>query len=409
MSKQRPIAFFCHPYHRGGVTRWMADAAIGYAKDGLEVYFVTVEPAKKFFSARGRETLVQLLGKEKNAVKVITAKVGTEFELGTPEYRAYVYRQLLVQLPPGTSIILSDDAVVWEAAASLHASYPIIGVLHADENHYYKLAKKYSAQVDAFVCVSDRVAKTVKQQSPEIEAGKIHIIPCGINLPEIVPDPNTHNLLQLVYLGRVSDYQKRTRDLVSICALLSKNDVPYHFNIIGDGEAKVSLEQKFRDAGLQEQVTFWGWLSQKEVAKHLAESDILVLTSDFEGMPIAMMEALAAGCGIVGTRVSGIEDYEDHPLAKDCFAVFTVGNIEEATAKISRLAAVPKGERQPSARKLAESEFSMRVCLDRYMDVMSTVKREFASPPRTINIRPAEVLYSRVLAVARTVKLRLMR
>jgi glycosyltransferase involved in cell wall biosynthesis len=385
----------------------MADAAMGYAKDGHEVYFVTVEPEKEFFSAKGRETLLQLLQKESNSVKVIKARVGSEFELGTPAYRTFIYKRLLVQLPTGASIILSDDAVVWEAAASLHASYSIIGVLHADENHYYNLAKKYNNQADAFVCVSDRVAKTVAARVPEIEAGRIHIIPCGINLPDIAPNRNTGNLLQLVYLGRVSDYQKRTGDLVSICALLKKNNVPYHFNIIGDGETRVSLEQKFRAAGLQQHVTFWGWLSQKEVARHLSESDILVLTSDFEGMPIAMMEALAAGCGIVGTRVSGIEDYEDHPLAKDCFSVFTVGNIAEAAEKINRVAAVPTGERQESAKKLAQTEFSMRVCLDRYMKVMSGLKKEFAPPPAAINIPPKELLYSKALAAARALKLKM--
>ena len=54
----------------------MADAAIAFAKRGLEVYFVTVGPIKEFFSAKGRETLLQLLNKEPGLVKTITAPAG---------------------------------------------------------------------------------------------------------------------------------------------------------------------------------------------------------------------------------------------------------------------------------------------------------------------------------------------
>src|ERR1700749_2838446 len=126
MSGKQRIAFLCHPYHRGGVTRWMADAAIAYAQKGLEVYFITVDPEKEFFSAKGRETLLQLLAEQKGIVKLVKVKAGSEFEFGTTEYRAYVYQKLLAQLPPGTPVILSDDVAVWAAGASLHESCPII-------------------------------------------------------------------------------------------------------------------------------------------------------------------------------------------------------------------------------------------------------------------------------------------
>ncbi len=146
MSDKQKIAFLCHPYHRGGVTRWMADAAIACARNGHEVYFITVAPVKEFVSAKGRETLLQLLTGENNPVRIIKAAAGREFEFGTAAYRSYVYKKLLAKLPPGTPVVPSDDMAVWDAAASLYESYPVIGVLHADESYYYKLAEKYSAQ-----------------------------------------------------------------------------------------------------------------------------------------------------------------------------------------------------------------------------------------------------------------------
>ena len=408
MSNKHSIAFLCHPYHRGGVTRWMADAAIAYAQQGLEVYFITVEPVKEFFSAKGRETLLQLLSKERNAVRIFKAKAGGEFEFGTIEYRAYVYKKLLAQLPSGTPVIVSDDIAVWEAATSLHKSYPVVGVLHADEEQYYRLAEKYYKQVSVLVCVSNRVNNTTHRRAPGFNSDRLHTIPCGINLPEITLSIPGGNMLQLVYVGRISDYQKRTSDLVNISLLLSKNNIKFHLRIIGDGEAKIQLETTFKEKGLEECVTFCGWLSQEQVGVHLSESDILILTSDFEGMPIAMMEALAAGCGVAGTRVSGIEDYGYHPLAPDCLSVFTVGDIEDAVNKINKVAAVPKGIRQQAARRLAQSEFSMQVCLEKYLKVIAPIKIAPVSPVPA-RLSPFKVFYSNLISVARSIKVSIRR
>ncbi len=403
MNEKKRVAFLCHPYHRGGVTRWMADAAIALSADGHEVYFITIEPAKEFFSAKGRETMLQLLEKEKNAIHIIKAKAGYEFEFGTKEYRAYVYKKLLVKLPPGTPVIVSDDATIWEAVAFIQA-YPLVGVLHADEEHYYNLAEKYYQQVAVLICVSGRINKITKERIPEFDPARIYTIPCGINLPEIDVNIHSGDLLQLVYAGRISDYQKRTGDLVKICSLLVIKNTKFHLNIIGDGgKDRTALERKFIETGLQEYVTFLGWHSQKEVGRYLSRSDILILTSDFEGTPVAMMEALAAGCGITGTRVSGIEDYEYHPLAADCLSAYTVGDIEDAVNKINRIAAIPKGIRQQAARNLAESEFSMRVCLNKYLIAVSTIKTGTATIPK-ITLSSFDLLYSKAIAIARYLK-----
>lgn len=404
MAGKQQIAFLCHPYHRGGVTRWMADAAIAFARIGLEVYFVTVDPVKEFLSAKGRETLLQLLAKEPNTVKTITAKVGYEFELGTPQYRAYIYRQLLVQLPVGTPVILSDDRVVWEAATSLHDIYPVIGVLHADEEQYYKLAEDFHSKVTVLTCVSSRVHNTAGKRVPAFDPAHIFTIPCGINLPSPGGTAPRGDVLQLAYVGRVSIYQKRAGDLAKIAAALAKHGKHFHLSVIGDGDAKAPLEAVVKAGGLQQNVTFYGWQSQAAVAQRLLQTDILLLTSDFEGTPIAMMEAFAAGCGMVGTRVSGIEDYELHPLAADCLGVYDTGNIDEAIEKINKLAAVPSATRHNSARQLAEAEFSMEICINRYLKAIDIIPASSPKPIPAISLPLTEQLYSKAIALARKLK-----
>lgn len=403
LDKIRKIAFLCHPYHRGGVTRWMADAAIAFSKQGHEVYFVTVSPKKEFFSAKGRETLLQLLKKEANKVNIISEQAGYEFEFGTPEYRAWVYKKLLVKLPSGTPVILSDDHAVWEAATFLQSAYPVVGVMHADENHYYDLAAKYYRKVDVIACVSERVKETTKQRIPGFDLTRLFTIPCGINLPPISYKERVDDTLKLVFVGRISEYQKRAGDLVKIATLLAKKGTKFHLSIIGDGNLKPVLEKQVQEGGLQQQVTFPGWLSQQDVARYLSESDILLLTSDFEGTPIAMMEALAAGAGMVGTRVSGIEDYEHHPMAKDCLGIYQTGNLEEAVTKIIEIAAIPQNVRRASARKIAETEFSMEVCMARYIAAMDSIKPQFRPCPSP-KIPLIHLLFSKILASGRYLK-----
>ena len=406
MTQLKAIAFFCHPYHRGGVTRWMADAAMDYAAKGYEVYFATPEPALEFYSGKGRETMVQLLTKTPVNVKLISCKVGREFEFGLPEYTSHIYRQLLCQVPAGTPVILSDDKTIWQAAVDLKASYPLVGVLHADEEAYYILAKRFHKDVDIFVCVSGRVHNTVQQKVPEIDPARIFTVPCGINFPTVELSAAANSKLKLLYVGRIAAYQKRTGDLLKVAMQLDKQGIDFQWDIIGDGgDFKVSLEQQFNDAGLNEKVTFRGWLSQAEVLQYMGKADVLILVSDFEGMPVSMMAALSMGWGFVGTRVSGIEDYEVHPLANDCFGVFNVGDIEAAAERIRHIAGVPVTTRQKAARELAMSQFTMQICLDNYNKAISTIPSKEYKAPALPKLPASVAIKSRFVALGREWKM----
>lgn len=347
--------------------------------------------------------MVQLLTKKNVPVHIHSIEAGREFELGTPEYRSFVYQKLLCKIPTGTPVILSDDSAVWAAATALYRSYPVIGVLHADEPHYYNLAKQHYSRVSVFACVSERVhrhtLRYISQASPAI----ISVIPCGINLPPEPPRSNTPHILQLAYVGRITEYQKRTGDLVKIATGLRDQNIAFHLHIVGDGTDRGALEEAFTSGELRGMATFHGWLQQSDVNKRLSVSDVLILTSDFEGTPIAMMEALAAGCAVVGTRVSGIEDYEHNPLAADCYAVFDVGDIAEAVKQVRMITSKLPAVRRESARKLAECEFSMDICIERYAKAINSIQGSFSNPER-VRLSLMALISSRALAAARYLK-----
>ena len=376
------IAFLCHPYHRGGVTRWMADAAIVMAERGIEVYFATLEPKKVFYSGKKSETMISLLSEKKpESLKICCKKVGMEFEFGLADYCAKIYQQVIIEtVPLGTPIILSDDASVWAAACGLYESYPLVGVLHSDEQHYYDLAVKYQNNISVFVCVSGRVTEKLKKMLPHVKIGQIHNIPCGIKLPKYKEISNNLDAFNISYVGRITEYQKRVTDIVKISKLLISKDISFHLNIVGDGgQDKKNLENLVLNEDLVQNITFLGWQNKINVYGVLRNTDVLLLTSDFEGTPVSMMEGLSLGAGFVGTRVSGIEDYENHPNAKKCFRIFDVGNIESAVSKILEIRDIPKNERQINARKIAETEFDLDKCIDKYIKTLSYINVNYTS------------------------------
>ncbi len=407
MSATGRIAFLCHPYHRGGVTSWMRDAAIAYALQGKEVYFVTVDPVKPFHSGKDREKMVDMVRKGGVRIGLVSAPVNYAFEFGTDEYRATVYSELVRrQVPTGTPLIVSDDFSVWKAAAAIADVYPMVGVLHGDQDHYYNKAIAHQAQLSVCACVSGRIKRKVMEHCAGIGASRFHTIPCGIDLPAFAPVGEQSEVRKLIFIGRITDPDKRAEDLVHICAALHKQGKRFHLDIVGSDESTApEYVRMFREAGVSEEITFHGWRTKEEIHKLLGRSDVLLLTSNSEGMPLVMMEALGAGCGFVGTRVSGIEDYEHDTRSANCLAVYTVGDIDDAIAKIDSVISVPADVRTVSARKLGEEEFSMAVCLDKYSSAIAAIDDTKVKPLPVVLSLPAR-LYSIGLAKLRRLKLK---
>lgn len=408
MQQQRAIAFVCHPYHRGGVTRWMADAAIHTAKSGWKVYFVTVSPQKPFKNAGGRETMQELLAPYQNKLTLIREEAGYEFEFGTDRYRANIYSKLLqANVPEGTAVIPSDDSATWAAVADVANKYKMIGVLHGDQSYYYDIAGKYAHQLSAAICVSGRIKKTLATKYPAISAEKTFLIPCGIELPRVKRNTNYNDVIRLIFVGRLSDYEKRAYDLVTICSMLQLKKVDYRLDIVGNSEAsREEYTILFNKKGVGENISFHGWQPAAKVHELLCNADILLLTSNSEGMPLVMMEALASGCAFLGTRVSGIEDYEHYKYAEKCFRVYDVGEVMDAANKIVELSSIPKAEQKTAAIELANTEFGMEVCMSRYKEVIDKTASVVMTPEK-LNMGAMERMKSKIRATARNIKMSL--
>ncbi len=372
-ATEKGVAFLCHPYHRGGVTTWMASAAREWRRRGHPCWFIAPEPGRASLTSGGSCAVIELLGDDADTPFIVSPTAGASFEFGTPAFRASVLRRALEEVPPGVPVILSNDPDVWLAAVQLADRNPVIGVLHADEDPYYTLAKQYAGAIAAFVAVSSRIARTASESMGG--AAEVAVIPCGISVGTAPPlTPLGDRVLRLVWVGRIDEHQKRVSDLVRICARLQRRGVDFELRIFGDGPDREALRAAAAKAALADRFNWRGWSATQVVRQALRESDVLLLPSNFEGMPVVAMEAFAEGCGVVASRVSGIEDYEHASLARECLHVHEIGDVDAAADAVMMLAATPRAVRQERAWTFARSEFDVGVSVDRYERILDGVR-----------------------------------
>tara|TARA_R110001599_G_scaffold10093_12_gene50031 strand:- start:6781 stop:7914 length:1134 start_codon:yes stop_codon:yes gene_type:complete len=104
---------------------------------------------------------------------------------------------------------------------------------------------------------------------------------------------------RLLAVGRITT-QKDYPTLIAALALIAER--PWSMTILGDGSMREEIQKQARSSGIADRITFKGFVS--DPTPFYAQSDILVLSSQWEGLPAAPLEAMAAGCAIVATDCS---------------------------------------------------------------------------------------------------------
>jgi glycosyltransferase involved in cell wall biosynthesis len=327
--------------------------------------------------------------------EIVEPCVGPAFEFGTESYRATVYaRAVLGAVPVGVPIIISDDPSSWRAGAWLGKRNPMILVVHGDNERYYRQIERYGPAASAIVSISHRIDGRVR----EIALGTapyLTCIPIGIALGSQGPIKANESSapIRLIWIGRMDEGHKRMSDLLLIATRLCSLCVDFKMTLVGDGPSRVLLERSLAAANLGDRVSIHGWASPSTVRTMLERSDVLLLPSKYEGLPVVMLEALAAGCAVVASRVSGVEDYESHPLATGCLWLHTVGDVDEATKLVLTAVATPPSERARKARSLAAAEFSIERCAQKYAELLSSLSpaRPEANPLWRLKERAIEL------------------
>src|ERR1019366_7649569 len=104
--------------------------------------------------------------------------------------------------------------------------------------------------------------------------------------------------------------------------------------LAGDGPERSHLEAHARQLGISDRVVFAGWKDQDALRGLYLNSDLCVLSSFAEGVPVVLMEAMAAGLPCVAPRITGIPELIRHGIDG---LLFTASNVEELAAALREL------------------------------------------------------------------------
>jgi glycosyltransferase involved in cell wall biosynthesis len=194
---------------------------------------------------------------------------------------------------------------------------------------------------------------------------KLRVVHCGIDIENTSYRESGRDPELILAVGRLDEI-KGFPVLVDACRQLRDRGVRFRCDIFGEGPLRPVLERLIESHGLETQVRLRGAQPQEEVRKQLYAAGIFVLPSvitrrgNMDGIPVALMEAMACGAPVVSTTVSGIPE-----LVKNALSGYLVPpNDPHALAdKIADLLGdqAVRASFARNARRVVEEQFSVSI------------------------------------------------
>ena len=232
----------------------------------------------------------------------------------------------------------------------------------------FRLAGSFAKR---FFCVSNNIASEVKAYRV-ISSKKTIVVPNGIDTSKFDAPEESIFLRQelgipddvpvIGTVGRLIEVKRQDVLIRGFSRLGNHNPLP-HLLLVGDGPESGALRKLADSLGIGNRVHFAGYQSRPE--KYLHVMDVFALTSRLEGMPLAILEAWAAGLPVIASRVGGIPQMITHGVNG---LMFGSGNEAELSDLIGRLLTCHhEAQRLAEAgRERVRSQFDLSVMADTY-------------------------------------------
>lgn len=239
---------------------------------------------------------------------------------------------------------------------------------------YYALLTGATHHANRNVAVSDGIARSLRRWLLLKDEG-VRIISNGVP----VPDKSALSTVRLrdasprvITVGRLVEL-KGHEQLIAAASVLAAECPGIRFSIVGDGPLRERLQHQVGLFGLGDQVDFTG--TTGDVPARLNEADIYVSTSRYEGMPMAVLEAMAWGVPVIASDVPGnravVEDGRTGLLYRPGDSADLVRRIREVMEQPEQAA-----ERAGRARNLVEERFSVEASARKYAQLYADVMLE---------------------------------
>jgi len=238
----------------------------------------------------------------------------------------------------------------------------------------YQAEKKVIRESDHIICVNDHIQEEVIQFFGAAES-KTTVIGNGVDSEYFRPSEsaeiNPSNQFNVLYVGRLAN-RKNVQLLVKAAELLKQHHTRFRVRIVGDGPERQDLERLAKDTGVSDIVEFYGRKADMELLELFQSSQVYVLPSRYEGMPLALLEALSCGLPSVVSDFAGAKH-----IIKNKFNgyILTGNDPKQLAGRLTEIAESSDLLRSMSdnARSVVLHKFSWEKVIDQYYDVIKKV------------------------------------
>lgn len=301
-------------------------------------------------------------------------------KLDPEDYVPYYSKALPGVLIPNWS--LGTYAMASRFASQRPEMLRVIGMAHSDEIGYYQSLVYYEAMIHKFLVANSEIQHKLSRLIPH-RFDDILIMPCPVSVSMELNRTYspTGKPLQLVYGGRIAQYQKRVFDFIDLIKALMREGVNFNFRIIGGGADRDDFHKKVNQLPEKTRslISLEDSIPPSQMAEVWHSADINIMVSDFEGVSNSMLMGMAEGCVPVMTEVSGTS--EVITSGEDGYLV-PVGNMEQMAKVIKildqdrrRLADLGK-----KAHNKIKTTYSMKDYVPRFTNVVNEIWEKPARP-----------------------------
>lgn len=267
---------------------------------------------------------------------------------------------------------------------------PVVLHLHAAQlHHFYRGLPKPLQRLTRWIfslparcIVLGHAAERFVTEELEVDANKVEIVINGVPAPAIprrvrMPD----SAFRILFLGNLSE-RKGVSDLLKALAQPGFDRQRLMVSIAGGGDIE-GYQKLANELGVNDFVRFEGWADQAKASELLAASDILVLPSYDEGLPLVILEALANGVAVVCTPVGEIPSV----LSDGVNASFVMaGDIAGIALGLQKV--INSGELRNRLEINGKLIYDARFSMQRFFANIATTHKRYFGMCATYNCQP---------------------
>lgn len=204
----------------------------------------------------------------------------------------HVFRKINRNIKGKNIVLACHDWTELAMVSQLGLSYPVVYFLHGDYEYYYETALKNQEAVSVFVAPTLSIYNRLLSLMPQRKSDIVQLFyPVYTNDK---PSIDSDKISCAYYVANLTDYNKNFQAIPIIDKILVDRGIHINWNIAGAGLCQDEFI-KYWDYYQPDRIKYFGYLDQKELSNFIQSSNIFILPSKVEGLPISLIESMKSG------------------------------------------------------------------------------------------------------------------